>query len=152
MPIFSSKNKQGNLSCNFSYVDGIDKFNRGTAVCAVQEDAESQLSIYMRTSKTPAICVKYANIKAAGLLTEKEIREKSKSVIGRAAVGGLLLGPLGAIVGGISGVGNKQKPESHYYFVINYNGVAEEARVISLEIVDASLHWLSFMKALKQKV
>lgn len=38
-----------------------------------------------------------------------EITEKDKSVIGRAVVGGLLLGPVGAIVGGMSGIGTKQK-------------------------------------------
>lgn len=35
MPIFSSQNKQGNLSCNFSYVEEI-------AVCAIREDSESR--------------------------------------------------------------------------------------------------------------
>jgi hypothetical protein len=34
---------------------------------------------------------------------------QDKSVLGRAAIGGLLLGPLGAVVGGMSGVGGKQK-------------------------------------------
>lgn len=34
---------------------------------------------------------------------------KNKSVIGRAAVGTLLLGPFGGIIGGISGLGNKTK-------------------------------------------
>jgi len=37
------------------------------------------------------------------------IERKSKSVVGRALVGGLLLGPVGAIVGGLSGVGSKEK-------------------------------------------
>ena len=38
---------------------------------------------------------------------EKIITErKSKSVIGRAAVGGILLGPVGAVVGGLSGLGS----------------------------------------------
>ncbi len=35
--------------------------------------------------------------------------EKDKSVIGRAIVGGLLLGPVGAIVGGMSGIGTKKE-------------------------------------------
>ena len=34
--------------------------------------------------------------------------QKSKSVIGRAIVGGLILGPVGAIVGGMTGIGQKQ--------------------------------------------
>jgi len=40
---------------------------------------------------------------------EKIISEKkSKSVIGRAAVGGVLLGPVGAVVGGLSGLGSTE--------------------------------------------
>lgn len=38
--------------------------------------------------------------------------EKDKSVIGRAIVGGLLLGSLGAMVGGMSGVGKKTKKQA----------------------------------------
>ena len=34
--------------------------------------------------------------------------QKNKSVIGRAIVGGLILGPVGAIVGGMTGIGQKQ--------------------------------------------
>lgn len=34
---------------------------------------------------------------------------KSKSVIGRAVIGGLILGPVGALVGGVSGIGDKKK-------------------------------------------
>lgn len=40
---------------------------------------------------------------------EKIISEKkSKSVIGRAAIGGVLLGPVGAVVGGLSGLGSTE--------------------------------------------
>lgn len=39
---------------------------------------------------------------------QKEVvGKKSKSVLGRALLGGLILGPLGAIIGGASGVGDK---------------------------------------------
>lgn len=36
------------------------------------------------------------------------IEKKSKSVVGRAVLGGLLLGPVGALVGGMSGLGTKE--------------------------------------------
>jgi hypothetical protein len=49
-------------------------------------------------------------------ITSKELEDKS--VIGRAAVGAVLLGPLGALVGGMSGIGSKQK--NKYYIIINY--------------------------------
>lgn len=35
------------------------------------------------------------------------IEKKGKSIVGRALVGGILLGPVGAIVGGMTGIGNK---------------------------------------------
>lgn len=34
--------------------------------------------------------------------------QKNKSVIGRAILGGLILGPVGAIIGGMTGIGNEQ--------------------------------------------
>lgn len=52
--------------------------------------------------------------------TKETIIEQNKSVIGRAAVGGLILGPLGAIIGGISGVGSKSVLKGKYYLVINF--------------------------------
>ncbi|SBV94863.1 conserved hypothetical protein [uncultured Dysgonomonas sp.] len=49
-----------------------------------------------------------------------EIVSANKSVIGRAVAGGLILGPLGAIVGGMSGIGSKDKFVDRYYLIINY--------------------------------
>lgn len=39
---------------------------------------------------------------------ELVLEEKEKSVLGRALVGGLILGPVGAIVGGMTGIGTKK--------------------------------------------
>ncbi len=43
---------------------------------------------------------------------KKLLEKKSKSVVGRALVGGILLGPVGAIVGGMTGIGNKEISKS----------------------------------------
>lgn len=43
---------------------------------------------------------------------------KDKSTIGRAVLGGVLLGGLGAIIGGMSGIGAKNTKK--YYLIINY--------------------------------
>lgn len=66
-------------------------------------------------------------------LTEQQIKQSDKSVIGRAVVGGVLLGGLGAIVGGMSGIGAKTKTKTHGYFVINYTNKAGEITAVSFE-------------------
>lgn len=52
--------------------------------------------------------------------SQEELAKIDKSVIGRAMVGGLILGPLGAIIGGMSGIGSKERFINKQYFVINY--------------------------------
>lgn len=53
-------------------------------------------------------------------VTHKQLTTEKKSVIGRAVVGGVLLGPLAAVVGGMSGIGTKTKTLGNYLFVINF--------------------------------
>jgi len=43
---------------------------------------------------------------------KKIIEKKSKSIIGRALLGGLIYGNVGAIVGGMTGIGDKEKSKS----------------------------------------
>ena len=52
--------------------------------------------------------------------SREELKKTDKSVIGRAVVGGVILGPLGAIVGGMSAFGNKEKSVNIHYLVMNY--------------------------------
>jgi len=52
--------------------------------------------------------------------SNEELAEVEKSVIGRAVIGGLILGPLGAVIGGISGVGSKNKHIKKHYVIINF--------------------------------
>lgn len=52
--------------------------------------------------------------------TQKKIVSEGKSVIGRAAVGGLLLEPVGALIGGLSGTGSNSRLVGQYYLVVSF--------------------------------
>lgn len=60
-------------------------------------------------------------LRAAEYKTETEIIEKQKNVVGRAMIGNLFLGPVGAVVGGMTGLGSKKKKGKRKgYLIINY--------------------------------
>lgn len=83
---------------------------------------------------------------AVDFFSEKEVNEKGKSVIGRAAVGGLLLGPLGAIIGGVSGTGKKEKSKTHYFISIEFNGVDGTQHVAIFLLTDFAWGYNGFLK------
>ncbi|MGJ0843303.1 hypothetical protein [Clostridium tertium] len=149
MGIFSKKNKNGDRSVNLSFVDGIDGYGKGLAVEVSFNLEKECLAIKSRIVKKPEVNLKFSQITGVNVISEKDIIESNKSVTGRAIVGGVLLGPLGAIIGGMSGIGNKHKSETHYYIVINYKSKEEEIKVLSFEIVGASLNWSSFVEELR---
>lgn len=149
MPIFSSKNKHGNRSINMAAYDGIPSFFKGLAVNLTL--SEEHLEIKARLGKQAA-WLDYSQIKNVGFLTEKEIAQKSKSVLGRAAVGGLLLGGLGAVIGAVSGTGTKSETKNHIYLIINYvpHG-GGDLSTISFEAVGATLGLDKFTAELKER-
>lgn len=73
---------------------------------------------------------------------EYESITKDKSVIGRAIVGGLLLGPVGAIVGGMSGIGTKtskkqvKKEKRDVYAIVN-DDIENPYKIMSIQVNQA---------------
>lgn len=155
MPIFGSKDKSGDLACVFSSAD-VPGFHTGVPMRVTQEDFHQRLSIDLRffSKDSTSKYLPYNQIISVGTASEKEIIEQDKSVIGRAAVGGLLLGPLGAVVGGLSGTGSKKKTSYRNFFIINYcpADTPDDIKVISFEIVGASNRWDKFIDELKKKI
>lgn len=74
--------------------------------------------------------------------TLSKISEMDKSVIGRAVVGGLILGPIGAVVGGMSGIRNKKKIVDKNYLVINYWDI--ETKSIQTLLISGKIEMIAF--------
>lgn len=76
-------------------------------------------------------------ITAAEALRKTDLLQKDKSVIARGVIGGVLIGPLGAIIGGMSGIGKKNKKGD--YLVLNYKSVDDgEVKVIIFDMKNFS--------------
>ena len=79
------------------------------------------------------ITLNYSQITDVFYGLQTEITDKNKSVIGRALVGGLLLGGVGAIVGGISGIGTKKKKDTRKFFIISYKSNSGDDQFLQFE-------------------
>ena len=62
-------------------------------------------------------------------VTEEEV--KNKSVLARGAVGAIILGPVGAVIGGMSGIGTKKK-KGNTFLTINYASSSGDTNTIIL--------------------
>lgn len=62
--------------------------------------------------------IKFADIESLCILEEIEQTQKNKSTVGRAIVGGLLLGGVGAVVGGLSSLNPTMVENKKYYLEI----------------------------------
>lgn len=149
---FTSKDKSGNREVRMAYIDGIPNlFTLNGEICDVTINKEiGKLTIKSAVIKNHEAHLDLDKIIDARVMTEKEIVESDKSVIGRAVVGGLLLGPLGGIVGGMSGIGSKKKTTNKTFMIISYMSGDEEKKLV-FEIVGASIGWDKMVKELPKK-
>ena len=72
------------------------------------------------TTGFKSLYISHEQLISMNFINHKQLTSEKKSVIGRALVGGVLLGPLAAVVGGMSGIGNKTKKRGDYLLVINF--------------------------------
>jgi len=83
----------------------------------------SDKNIVFSDSEKELLNIESGKIENVMVLEEIEQTQKNKSVVARAIVGGLLLGGVGAIVGGISGATPKLKTNKKYFLEISIPGV-----------------------------
>lgn len=129
---YNFKGETFHFSSLFRLIDGIDGWGKGCTIIKA-ELYDTEIIFYKSAiGDSDKVSLKYSQIKNVGIYTEKEIIEKSKSVIGRATVGGVLFGPLGAIIGGISGTGSTHNTKTHYYCTIVYTSSLGDEKMITL--------------------
>jgi hypothetical protein len=107
-----------------NHESGLDGFPR-TATKATLDEEEKNITFSQLGLKIK-VCVPLESITSCEKYTEKELKEKS--VIGRAAVGGLLFGGVGAVVGAVSGT--KPKEKTLYYMTLTYTDNNEEKTLL----------------------
>lgn len=70
--------------------------------------------------------LKYNQITDVFYGDKEEVVKKERSVIGRAIVGKILFGDTSAIVGAISGIGEKEKIIKHKSFILSYKSSVDD--------------------------
>lgn len=93
----------------------------------------------------PVQQIHYSQIISAFEISQKEI--ENKSTIGRAVAGGLIFGPLGAVIGGVSGIGSKNIMK--YYLCINYWDI--ETRKPIVISIGCKISGLGFIRRLESE-
>ncbi len=127
------KNENGEVFEKFNAGNSFGSINNGRPITAVLK--EECLYIYDSFHKECNVSLNYKKITDVSYTSSVEIIEKSKSVAGRALVGGAILGPVGAVVGGLSGTGKKQERKAHNYILVSYKDSSTgETKGILLEI------------------
>lgn len=99
------------------------------ALCEIKFEDEALKIVLLKNvfQKTPVntYSISLNKLITVDIVTEENIKEKEKSVVGRGIAGATLFGPVGAILGGLSGTGTKKKKTKTSVFVISYYGVNE---------------------------
>lgn len=124
MGIFDGKNKNGMYEVFLTTAGPVGDIpgGAGVKVCA----DTSRRAVVIKTMANVERVLPCEKITKAISTTSAEIEKQSKSIAGRAVIGGVLLGPVGAIVGGMTGFGTKDKKKIQSYVIINYTSGGEE--------------------------
>lgn len=135
------------VKSNFKLVDGIPGWGQDVNVVTAELLEDRIVFSKAAMKNSPTISLMLEQIIETDVYTEKDIIEKSKSVVGRAAVGALF-GPVGAIIGAVSGTGSKKRVKTELYYTILFNSSAGAPSLIVLRCGCMGCHMSEFNSAL----
>lgn len=119
------------ISEYFKILEDVEQYKAGNMVNVLLHDDHLELSVPIQ--KIHPITLDYKKITDVYYGFETEIVSKNKSVIGRAAAGGIVFGSVGAVIGAVSGSGKKEKKELHALFIISYTSSTGETAFLRFE-------------------
>ena len=140
--IASKNTKQGKMiPLKFRHIQGMPNLIKGEIV----KISSDKISVKIDNKHLiPKERIKYKTVTNSKMLTDRQ-----KSVIQRSLVGIVVAGPLGAIVGGLSGIGSKQTIELVHFLNLDYiddNGIEQNA-LFALEDVSHLMYLNMFARS-----
>lgn len=139
----------GRLKSLMKLVDGLSLKNQ-QAQLRVSSDGEyfvveeRELRVFRTTATTATYKIPLKNIITTITTSENELVEQDKSVIGRGVVGGVIFGPVGLVLGGLSGVGKKKSMKQRQYFIVSY--LSADGEICNVTFLPDSTSSPSIMK------
>ncbi|AQW28473.1 TPA: hypothetical protein I9063_002877 [Clostridium perfringens] len=101
---------------------------------------------------TDVFKIHHDKIISLDIIDKTNISSKSKSVVGRGIAGDLIFGPVGAVLGGMSGAKTDIKSTTIYYFNIAYYGKNEnDIKTIILRLGYDNSKALKFIREFNDK-
>lgn len=126
---FFKKKKGSVISEHFKLLENVAMFSKGYMYEVALYDTYLEITSLQKKTVT----LNYNQITDVFYGGKTELIQKPKSVIGRAVVGGVIFGGVGAIVGAASGTGTKTGKKTHLYFIISYTSSDGEDKYIQFE-------------------
>ena len=141
MGLFGADTSMYDLAVRFSFAGGTSMFGTGELVTVASDAKNKRLAIFDTRTGEKIVYLAYSQLCGVHRTNEVTTVQKGKSVLGRGAIGGMVFGPAGAIVGGLSGTGKKQKKSVSTYLVISYHptGRDNETQELLFETTPATM-------------
>ncbi|TPG71140.1 hypothetical protein EEL31_23720 [Brevibacillus laterosporus] len=119
---------------------GGQKLIHVTGLENIQQGEEVNFSAYKdKIVINNKITLPLQRVKKTQVYDGQQILEYEKSVIKRALIGGLITGGIGAIVGGLSGIGTKKKVQELVYLSVEFVNKNEQEQALLFAVADPSL-------------